>query len=131
MDTCRLELALLELVKLRASPINDCAFCIDVHTKDARAMGDAEQRLYALNAWHDAPFDTDRERAALAWTEAVTSVADWYVPDDVYAQTRQHFNEHKLMHLTMAVVAINGRNRLAISCRWLAGGDQPQRSRLT
>jgi AhpD family alkylhydroperoxidase len=93
VDTCGLEPALLELAKLRASQINGCAFCIDRHTKDASAMGESEQRLYALNAWHEAPFDTDRERATLAWTEAVTLVADGHVPDDVYAHVRQHSSE--------------------------------------
>jgi AhpD family alkylhydroperoxidase len=131
VDGCGLEPALLELVKLRASQINGCAFCIDMHTKDARAMGETEQRLYALNAWHEAPFYTDRERAALAWTEAVTLVADGHVPDDVYAHVRQHFSEQELVNLTMAVVAINGWNRLAISFRWPAGGYQPKRSNMT
>lgn len=131
VDGCGLEPALLELVKLRASQINGCAFCIDMHTKDARAMGETEQRLYALNAWHEAPFYMDRERAALAWTEAVTLVADGHVPDDVYAHARQHFSEQELVNLTMAVVAINGWNRLAISCRWPAGGYQPKRSNMT
>ena len=131
VDECGLEPALLELVKLRASQINGCVFCIDMHMKDARAMGESEQRLHALNAWHEAPFYTARERAALAWTEAVTLVSDGHVPDEVYAHVRQHFNEQELMNLTMAVVAINGWNRLAVSCRWLAGGYQPTRSRLT
>jgi hypothetical protein len=94
-------------------------------------MGEGEPRLYALSAWHDAPFDTDRERAALAWAEAVTLVADGHVPDEVYAHARQHFSEQARVHLTMAVVAINGWNRLAISCRWPAGGYQPKRSHLT
>jgi alkylhydroperoxidase family enzyme len=94
-------------------------------------MGETEQRLYALNAWHEAPFYTDRERAALAWAEAVTLVADGHVPDDVYAHARQHFSEQELVNLTMAVVAINGWNRLAISFRWPAGGYQPKRSNMT
>jgi AhpD family alkylhydroperoxidase len=130
VDNCGLEPALIELVKLRASQINGCAFCIDMHTKDARAMGETEQRLYALSAWREAPFYTDRERAALAWTDAVTLVADGHVPDEVYTHARQHFSQQELVNLTMAGVAINGWNRLAISFRWLAGSYQPQRSRL-
>ncbi len=116
-----LEHSLLELVKTRASQINGCAFCIDMHTKDARALGETEQRLYALNAWHETPFFTDRERAALAWTEAVTLVGETHVPDDVYAQASAHFNEAELVNLTMAVIAINGWNRLAISFRTVPG----------
>jgi AhpD family alkylhydroperoxidase len=130
VDNCGLEPALIELVKLRASQINGCAFCIDMHTKDARAMGETEQRLYALSAWREAPFYTDRERAALAWTDAVTLVADGHVPDEVYTHVRQHFSQQELVNLTMAGIAINGWNRLAISFRWLAGSYQPQRSRL-
>jgi AhpD family alkylhydroperoxidase len=117
VDTCGLEPALIELAKLRASPINGCAFCIHMHTKDARAMGENNQRLYTLSAWPEAPFDTDRERAALVWTDAVTLIADGHVPDEVYAQVREHFSEQALVNLTMAVVAINGWNRLAISFR--------------
>jgi AhpD family alkylhydroperoxidase len=126
VDHCGLEPALLELVKLRASQINGCAFCIDMHTKDARVMGETEQRLYGLSAWQEAPFYTERERAVLAWTEAVTLVADSHVPDGVYAHVRQHVSEQELVNLTLAAVAINGWNRLAISFRWLAGGYQPQ-----
>ncbi|HEX8281940.1 MAG TPA: carboxymuconolactone decarboxylase family protein [Pyrinomonadaceae bacterium] len=116
-----LEPSLLELVKLRASQINGCAFCLDMHTKDARAAGETEQRLYLLGAWREAPFYTERERAALEWTEAVTLVADGHVPDDVYARAREQFNEAELVNLTMAVVAINGWNRLAISFRSVPG----------
>src|SRR5262245_24724565 len=93
-----LEPALLELVKMRASQINGCAYCIDMHSKDARAEGETEQRLYALNAWRETPFFTERERAALAWTEAVTLVADGHVPDDVYAQARERFSEEELVN---------------------------------
>jgi AhpD family alkylhydroperoxidase len=116
--------ALLELVKLRASQINGCAYCIDMHTKDARARGETEQRLYALSAWQETPFYTDRERAALAWTEAVTLVFEGHVPDEVYATARQQFTEKELVDLTLAIVAINGWNRLAISFRTLPGTYQ-------
>lgn len=112
-----IELSLRELVKTRASQLNGCAFCLDMHTKDARAMGETEQRLYALSAWREAPFYTERERAALAWTEAVTVVADGHVPDAVYEQARAHFSERELVDLTLAVIAINGWNRLAIAFR--------------
>ena len=120
-----LEQSLLELVKFRASQINGCAYCIDMHTKDARAHGESEQRLYALTAWRETPFYTDRERAALAWTEAVTEVAQTHVPDDVYELARQHFSEKELVDLTLAIVAINGWNRLAISLRMVPGTYQP------
>ena len=120
-----LEPSLLELVKLRASQINGCAYCVDMHTKDARAQGETEQRLYAVVVWREAPFFTERERAALAWTEAVTLVSHDHVPDDVYQQARGQFTEKELVDLTMAVVAINGWNRLAISFREVAGSYQP------
>lgn len=121
-----LEPALLELVKLRASQINGCAYCIDMHTKDARARGESEQRLYALSAWHETPFYSERERAALAWTEAVTQIADNHVPDDVYELARARFSEQELVNLTLAVIAINGWNRLAISFRTVPGTYQPR-----
>jgi AhpD family alkylhydroperoxidase len=120
-----LEPSLLELVKLRASHINGCAYCIDMHTKDARARGEGEQRLYTLSAWRETPFFTDREQAALAWTEAVTEVASAHVPDAVYELARQHFTERELVDLTLAIVAINGWNRLAISFRSVPGTYQP------
>jgi len=120
-----LERPLLELVKFRASQINGCAYCIDMHTKDARAGGETEQRLYALTAWREAPFFSDRERAALAWTEAVTEVARTHVPDEVYELASQHFSEKELADLTTAIVAINGWNRLAISFRKVPGTYQP------
>ncbi|WP_337176762.1 carboxymuconolactone decarboxylase family protein [Paludisphaera sp.] len=120
-----LESSLLELVKTRASQINGCAFCIDMHTKDARAHGETEQRLYGLNAWRETPFYTDRERAALAWTEAVTLVADGHVPDEAYEQARQHFEEKELVDLTFAIVAINGWNRLAVAFRAPVGTYEP------
>ena len=122
-----LEPSLLELVKLRASQINGCAYCIDMHWKDARARGESEQRLYGLMAWRESPYYTERERAALAWTEAVTLIADSHVPDELYEQVRQSFNETELANLTFALVAINGWNRLAISLRTEPGTYQPTR----
>lgn len=120
-----LEHSLLELVKARASQINGCAFCLDMHTKDARAGGETEQRLYTLSAWQETPFFTDRERAALAWTEAVTRVADTHVPDDVFELVRQQFTEKELADLTLAIVTINGWNRLAVAFRKVPGSYQP------
>lgn len=120
-----IESSLLELVKFRASQINGCAYCIDMHTKDARAGGETEQRLYSLTAWRETPFFTQRERAALAWTEAVTQVANDHVPDEVYELARASFNERELVDLTMAIVAINGWNRLAVSFRKVPGTYQP------
>jgi AhpD family alkylhydroperoxidase len=117
LHECGLEPALLELVKLRASQINGCAYCIDMHTKDARARGESEQRLYLLDAWRESPCYTERERAAMEWTEAVTLVAQGHVPDEVYERVRKHFDESELANLTLAVVAINGWNRLCISFR--------------
>ena len=122
---CGLELPLLELVKTRASQINGCAYCLDMHTKDARAAGETEQRLYALSAWREAPFYSARERAALAWTEAVTRVGDTHVPDEVFREAREHFSEKELVDLTMAIVVINGWNRLAISFRTVPGTYEP------
>jgi AhpD family alkylhydroperoxidase len=124
---CGLDHSLLELVKLRASQINGCAHCIDMHTKELRADGESEQRLYLLNAWRESPFYSERERAALAWTEAVTRIADSQVPDDVYEQARQQFSEQELVDLTMAVVAINGANRLNIAFRTVPGSHQVRR----
>ncbi len=116
-----LESSLLELVKMRASQINGCAYCLDMHSKDARAAGETEQRLYVLNAWREAPFYTERERAALAWTESVTLVNQSHVPEDVYQQARAHFSEQELVNLTIAIVAINGWNRLEVSFRGIPG----------
>ncbi len=121
VEASGLEHSLLELVKIRASQINGCAYCIDMHTKDARAAGETEQRIYALSAWHEAPFFTARERAALAWTDAVTLVADTHVPDDVHERVRAVIDEPDLVALTWALVAINGWNRLAIAFRLPAG----------
>jgi AhpD family alkylhydroperoxidase len=111
---CGLEHSLLELVKLRASYMNGCAYCVDMHTKDARADGETEQRLYAVPVWRETPFYTPRERAALAWTEAVTNIGDGGVPDEVYEEARRHFTDVELVNLTMAVITINGWNRLSI-----------------
>lgn len=121
-----LESSLLELVKMRASQINGCAYCLDMHSKDARAAGETEQRLFVLNAWREAPFYTDRERAALAWTEAVTLVNESHVPEHVYQQARAHFSEEELVNLTIAIVAINGWNRLEVSFRGIPGRYTPR-----
>ena len=120
-----LEHGLLELVKIRASQLNGCAYCIDMHTKDARAAGETEQRIYALNAWRETPFFTERERAALAWVEAVTRIGSG-VPDDLYAETRKQFSEKELVDLIWAVAAINAWNRVAISFRSVPGAYQPK-----
>src|SRR5438552_8930805 len=121
-----LEKSLLELVKIRASQINGCAYCLDMHTKDARAAGESEQRIYLLSAWREAPFYNERERAALEWTEAMTLITDNHVPDDVYARVSAHFTAEELVNLSMAVVTINGWNRLAISFRSEPGTYQPE-----
>jgi AhpD family alkylhydroperoxidase len=112
-----LEKSLIELVKTRASQINGCAFCINMHTQDARKLGETEQRLYMLSAWEESPLYTDRERAALAWTEAVTLIADTHAPDDLYEELRAHFSEPEMVNLTMLIGAINAWNRIAISFR--------------
>ncbi len=122
--SCGLERSLRELVKIRASQINGCAYCIDMHTKDARAAGETEQRIYALNAWRETPFYSERERAALAWTEAVTNIAGG-VSDAVYEEARRHFDEQELVDLTWAVAAINAWNRMAISFHAVPGTYQP------
>ncbi len=126
--SCGLERSLLELVKLRSSQINGCAYCVDMHTKDARAAGETEQRLYAVAVWQEAPFFSDRERAALAWAEAVTLVSSGHVPDTVYLECRKHFSEKELSDLTVAIIAINGWNRLAVSFRVLAGTYEPKKA---
>jgi AhpD family alkylhydroperoxidase len=120
-----LEGSLLELVRLRASQMNGCAYCVDMHTKDARNQGETEQRLYAVSVWQEAPFFTERERAALAWTEAVTWVGWQHVPDEAYQTARMYFTDKELVDLTMAVIAINGWNRLSISFRREAGTYRP------
>ena len=125
LHQCGLEIPLLDLIKLRASQINGCAYCIDMHWKDLRAIGENEQRLYGLDAWRESPYYTERERAALAWTEAVTLVASTHVPDEVYEEVRRQFSEKDITDLTLAVAAINAWNRLAISLRAEAGKYQP------
>jgi AhpD family alkylhydroperoxidase len=127
VDQSDLEPGLLELVRVRASQINGCAYCIDMHTKEARAAGESEQRLYALDAWRETPFFSERERAALEWTEAMTKVSEGHVPDEVYEQAQEHFDEKELVDLTMAVVAINGWNRIAIGFRTVPGTYEPGR----
>jgi AhpD family alkylhydroperoxidase len=121
-----LESSLLELVRFRASQINGCAYCLDMHSKDARAAGETEQRLYSLSAWRETPFYTEREQAALAWTESVTLVGQGHVPDEVYERALRSFPEKELVDLTMAVIAINGWNRLAIPFRSVPGTYQPR-----
>jgi AhpD family alkylhydroperoxidase len=124
---CGLDHTLLELVKLRASQLNGCAHCIDMHTKELRADGESEQKLYLLNAWRESPFYTDRERAALGWTEAVTLLPNSQVPDDVYDEARKAFSEEELVNLTLALVAINGANRLNIAFRTVPGSYEVRR----
>ena len=121
-----LESSLNELIKTRASQINGCAYCIDMHTKDARKAGETEQRLYGLSAWRETPFYTERERAALAWTEALTLISENEVPDSLYEATREYFTEKELVDLTFAIVAINSWNRLAISFRKVPGSYEPE-----
>lgn len=120
-----LEYSLYELIKTRASQINGCAFCLDMHTKDARKAGETEQRLYALSAWRETPFYTERERAALAWTEAVTELSKDGVSQELFEETSKHFNEKEMVDLTMAVIAINGWNRLAVSFATVPGSYNP------
>ncbi|WP_220208670.1 carboxymuconolactone decarboxylase family protein [Reticulibacter mediterranei] len=128
VNNCGLEMSLLNLVSLRASQINGCAFCLDMHTKDARAEGESEQRLYLLSAWREAPFYSERERAALEWTEAVTLVANDHIPDEVYERVRPHFTDEELVNLTMAINAINSWNRLNVAFRTPAGSYRPRQA---
>lgn len=120
-----LETSLHELVKLRASQINGCAYCVDMHSKDARAHGESDERLQLVCVWREAPHFSDRERAALLWTETLTRIADNGVPDEVFDEVRQHFSEEELVNLTLAVVTINAWNRIAISFRPEVGPYQP------
>jgi AhpD family alkylhydroperoxidase len=122
----RLDRRLFELVKIRASQMNGCAYCLDMHTKDARLAGETEQRIYALSAWRETPFFNDRERAALDWTEALTRVGDTHVPDEVYERAARHFDEAELVALTFGVVVINSWNRLAVAVRAPVGTYQPR-----
>ncbi|MGH9431548.1 MAG: carboxymuconolactone decarboxylase family protein [Terriglobia bacterium] len=123
---CGLDHSLLDLITLRASQINGCAYCIDMHSKDLRAAGETGQRLYLLDAWRESPFYSERERAALAWAEAVTLVTEGHVPDEVYEEAKKQFNEAELVNLTLAIVAINGWNRLNIAFRTVPGTYQPK-----
>jgi AhpD family alkylhydroperoxidase len=125
LQGCGLEQRLLLLVQLRASQLNGCAYCLDMHSKDLRAIGETEQRVYSLGAWRECPYYTERERAALAWAEAVTRVADAQVPDAVCDAVRPHFTEKELCDLTLAVAAINAWNRLSIAARLVPGSYQP------
>ena len=122
---CGLDHKFVHLLKLRASQINGCAFCIDMHSIDARAAGETEQRLYALNAWCETPFFSDRERAALAWIEAITLVSHAHVPDDVYEEVRAHFTEKEIFDLTIVAMTINAWNRIAVASRTPAGTYRP------
>src|SRR5439155_21530467 len=124
LAACGLEPPLLDLVRTRASQINGCAYCLDMHTKDARARGEAEQRLYALDAWRETAFFSERERAGLAWAETVTRVAETHMPNEAFEHARQHFTEKELVDLTLAIVAINGWNRLGIALRKVPGTYQ-------
>jgi AhpD family alkylhydroperoxidase len=126
--SCGLDHKFIHLLKLRASQINGCAFCIDMHSLDARAAGETEQRLYALNAWRETPFFTDRERAGLAWIEAVTLVAQTHVPDEVYEEALGHFSEKEIVDLTYLAMTINAWNRLAVATRALPGRYRPAKT---
>ena len=122
---CSIEKTLLDLIYFRVSQINGCAYCLDMHSKDLRIEGESEQRLYLLNAWHEAPIYTDREKAAFIWAEAVTKIKNGDVPDEAYNQVRQQFSEQEIIDLTMAVVAINSYNRINIAFRVQAGSYEP------
>ena len=126
INSSGLDHKLLHLVKMRASQINGCAYCLDMHSKDARAEGETEQRLYSLDAWRETPFFSDRERAALEWTESITHVAETHVPDEVYARVTEQFSETELVSLTLTAVTINAWNRFAVAFRAPAGTYQPQ-----
>jgi AhpD family alkylhydroperoxidase len=125
LEDCSLEESLLHLIRLRASQINGCAYCLDMHWKDLRASGEQEQRLYSLDAWRECPYYTERERAALAWTEAVTLITAGHVPDAVYEEALAHFSEEELSDLTLAVTVINTWNRLSIAARTVPGAYRP------
>ncbi|HSB29909.1 MAG TPA: carboxymuconolactone decarboxylase family protein [Pyrinomonadaceae bacterium] len=125
LDQCGLERTLMDLIKLRVSQLNGCAYCIDMHWKDLRAAGESEQRLYGLDAWEESPYYSDRERAGLAWAEAVTNIQDGHVSDAVFEHVQKSFNEKELADLTLAVTAINSWNRLSIAARTVPGTYQP------
>jgi AhpD family alkylhydroperoxidase len=120
-----LDADMLNMVRLRASQINGCAYCIDMHWKDLRVIGEVEQRLYGLDAWRESPYYTERERAALAWTEAVTLITTGHVPEQLYQEVRSHFSAKELCDLTLAIATINAWNRLSISARLVPGNYQP------
>lgn len=120
-----LDPTIFELVKMRASQINGCGYCLDMHSKDARAAGETEQRLYLLNAWREAPFYTDKERAALAWTEALTLISQNHVSDELYEEVSSHFDDQELMALTMTIIGINGWNRLGVAFQSKVGDYEP------
>jgi len=120
-----LDESLLNLIRMRASQINGCAYCLDMHWKDARALGENEQRLYGLDAWEESPYYTDRERAALAWTEALTNIREGHVADEVYERVRPHFTEKELVDLSLAITSINSWNRLNLAVRTVPGTYQP------
>jgi AhpD family alkylhydroperoxidase len=128
LHQCGLEASLLHLIKLRSSQINGCAYCLDMHWKDLRAIGESEQRLYSLDAWRECPYYTDHERAALAWTEAVTLVADGHVPDTIHEEARRQFSEKELADLTFAIATINAWNRMSIASRTQPGDHQPAKA---
>jgi AhpD family alkylhydroperoxidase len=128
ISECGLDRKLIHLLKMRASQINGCAFCIDMHSIDARALGETEQRLYALDAWRESPFFSDRERAALEWVEAVTLVSESHVPDEIFEEVIKHFSEKEIMDLTIVATTINMWNRLAISTRAVPGRYHPPKS---
>jgi AhpD family alkylhydroperoxidase len=128
VSNCGLEASLLELVKIRASQLNGCAYCIDMHTKDARAAGESEQRIYLLSTWREVPFYSEREHAALEWTEALTLIAGNHVPDEIYERVRPHFTDEELVKLALAVATINAWNRFGISFRMEVGSYQPKQS---
>lgn len=125
LHNCSIETKLIHLIKLRASQINGCAYCIDMHWKDLRSIGETEQRLYGLDAWQESPYYSDRERAALTWTEAVTNIRDGHVPDEVFQDVRLQFSEQELADLTLAIATINLWNRLSIAGRAVPGTYQP------
>jgi len=125
LEQCELERSLQDLIKLRVSQINGCAYCIDMHWKDLKAAGESEQRLYGLDAWEESPYYSDRERAALSWAEAVTNIQEGHVPDAVFEHVKQVFNEKEIADLTLAVTAINSWNRLSIAARTVPGTYQP------
>lgn len=125
LTRCSIDEYLLNLVRLRVSQINGCAYCIDMHFKDLRALGEGEQRLYSLDAWRECPYYTERERAALAWAEAVTAIADGHASERLFEEARSHFSEHELCDLTLAIATVNAWNRLSISARLVPGGYQP------